>query len=176
MIPDAILHMRAKLTAAEAEIADFVWNKQADFVQWPGKSVVFTQTSIRQKYHVFTPEQKVLLRTNKITPDTRANGPAIMSFLLAGGIRPTRRNRRGWPIHHIYDGQFPFPGRTVTLHAVKDERYFTESAGLVAIHPVADGLASELPYFAWLLRYRAFELFGFDPDLVFHNIQNENRA
>ena len=71
-----------------------------------------------------------------------------------------------WSIHHVYDGKFPAPGRRTT-HAVKEGRYFTEAAGLVAIHPIADVLADEVPYFAWLLRREAFERFGFDPDDVF---------
>ncbi len=44
---------------------------------------------------------------------------------------------------------------------------FTEAAGLVAIHPVADALADDLAYCAWLLRHEAYLRFGFDPDRVF---------
>ena len=44
---------------------------------------------------------------------------------------------------------------------------FTEAAGLVAIHPLADALADEVPYFAWLLRFEAYQRYGFDPDGVF---------
>jgi hypothetical protein len=73
----------------------------------------------------------------------------------------------GWPIHHIYDGQFPMPPRTDSIRAVSHGKYFTEAAGLVAIHPLADGMASETPYFAWLLRREAFLRFGFDPEFVF---------
>jgi hypothetical protein len=76
-------------------------------------------------------------------------------------------SRNEWTVHHIYDGKFPAPGQSTTTHAVKDERYFTASAGLVAIHPVADALADEVPFFAWLLRKWAFERFRFDPDGVF---------
>ena len=44
-------------------------------------------------------------------------------------------------MHHIYDGKFPAPGHRKTAHAVKDQHLFTHSAGLVAVHPLADALA-----------------------------------
>lgn len=50
---------------------------------------------------------------------------------------------------------------------MKDGQLFTEAAGLVALHPVADSLADECAYFAWWLRQQAYERFGFDPDRVF---------
>jgi hypothetical protein len=70
-------------------------------------------------------------------------------------------------VHHIYDGKFPAPDRPTTTHAVKDPQLFTQSAGLVAVHPIADALADEVAYFAWLLRREAFDRFRFDPDGVF---------
>jgi hypothetical protein len=104
----------------------------------------------------------------QIKADARSNGPAIMDFLLSGGKRPLRRSPgRQWSVHHIYDGKFPAPGRLITAHAVKDKRLFTHSAGLVAVHPLADALADEVPYFAWLLRLEAYKRFRFDPDRVF---------
>jgi hypothetical protein len=36
----------------------------------------------------------------------------------------------------------------------------------VAVHPVADSLCDEFPFFAWLLRAKAFECSGYDPDAV----------
>ena len=89
-----------------------------------------------------------------------------MAFLLADGIRPQRKGSiHEWPIHHIYDGNFPF--KEETLYAVNDEKHFTQSAGLVAIHPVAHALADECAYFSWLLRKTAFDKFGYDPDNIF---------
>ena len=91
-----------------------------------------------------------------------------MAYLLAGGERPLRiGSRNQWSIHHLYDGKFPAPGRSATLRAVTDGHYFTASAGLVAVHPVADALADEVPLFAWRLRKQAYDRFGFDPDEVF---------
>lgn len=91
------------------------------------------------------------------------------AFAIAGGVRPKRANGRGWNIHHVYDGQFPAPTRPCT-RAVKAGDYFTEAAGLVAAHPIADALADEFAYFAWLLRVEAFHRFGFDPDGVFAQV------
>ncbi|MCC6126164.1 MAG: hypothetical protein IT426_14475 [Pirellulales bacterium] len=67
----------------------------------------------------------------------------------------------------IYDGSFKAKGMNRTIRAVNEGNYFTESSGLVAVHPVADALADEVPYFAWLLRFEAFQRYGFDPDGVF---------
>ena len=53
------------------------------------------------------------------------------------------------------------------LATSKDGLHFTQSAGLVAIHPIADVLSHEFPFFAWLLRGTAFNRFGYDPDGVF---------
>ncbi len=64
-------------------------------------------------------------------------------------------------------GRYPAVGSTASTRAVIHGNYFTEAAGLVAIHPIADALADELAYFAWLLRHEAFRRFGFDPDGVF---------
>jgi hypothetical protein len=102
-------------------------------------------------------------------PWTReATGPAIAAFLYAGGERPCRVGSRNcWSIHHLYSGKFPYVGRTETLHAVKHGDHFTNSAGLIAAHPVLDAMCDEYPCIAWYLRARAFERFGYDPDQVF---------
>ena len=98
--------------------------------------------------------------------DSRSNGPAIMSFLLVGGERPRRSNRQGWHVDHIYDKKFPWVTKTRSLHAVKDGKHFTQAAGLVAIHPIAEALKDEYFCFAWLLRREAFVRFDYDPDGV----------
>jgi hypothetical protein len=122
----------------------------------------------REKYADYNADQVGRIRAAGLRPDTRSNGPAIMAFLLAGGQRPTREDgRHGWTIHHIYDGRFAAPGSSESTHARADGRYFSEAAGLVAAHPVAESLADEVPYFAWLLRREAHLRFGFDPDGVF---------
>ncbi len=95
-------------------------------------------------------------------PDTRSNGPAIMAFLAAGGIRP-KCGCEGWHIHHIYDGTEGAP------HAVNEGNLFTHSAGLVAAHPVAHDLAHQSRLLKGLLRREAFLRFGFDPVGAFAN-------
>jgi phenylalanine-4-hydroxylase len=50
---------------------------------------------------------------------------------------------------------------------VKNGDHFTQSGGLVAIHPIAEALKDEYFYFAWLLRHEAFLGFAYDPDRVF---------
>jgi len=150
------------------EVIDYVWANRTLFIEWPQESLLLIPGRARQRYHDYPPEVSAQLLDNGITPNRLSNGPAICAFLLAGGHRPVRNNpHQGWSVHHIYDGNHPFCPGQPTLHAVQDGRYFTESAGLVAIHPVADALADEFPHFAWLLRREAFERFGFDPDGVF---------
>ena len=57
--------------------------------------------------------------------------------------------------------------REATLHAAKAGDHFTQSAGLVAVHPIADALCDEFPFFAWRLRVESFNRHGYDPDRVF---------
>ncbi len=160
--------LRRSTPAHILEIVDRIWGQKDLFVCWPKRALLFMPGTVRVPYHKYTEEQRRRLREAGIAPDGRANGPAIMAYRLAGGQRPTRVTpRRGWNIHHVYDGKFPAVATRDTTHAVRDGRYFTESAGLVAIHPIGDALADEVPYFAWLLRREAFERFVFDPDGVF---------
>jgi hypothetical protein len=120
------------------------------------------------RYHTYSDEQRERLFAAGISPDGRSNGPAVCAYLLAGGERPLRSNgRRGWSVHHVYDGQHPTPSRTESVRAVVRGDLFTHTGGLVAVHPVADALADEFRAFAWLLRLEAFKRCGFDPDGVF---------
>ena len=164
-----MLHQLRKETPSHiVKIVDLVWQQKAKYIRWPTHSRLFMPGAVRERYHQYTPDQLRQLHDAGITPNTLSNGPAIMAFRLAGGERPQRvAPRREWSIHHIYDGKFPAPGAQTTTHAVKDGRYFTHSAGLVAVHPIADALADEVPYCAWILRGEAFRKYKFDPDGVF---------
>ena len=57
--------------------------------------------------------------------------------------------------------------RRTSLHAVKNGRHFTQSAGLFATRPVAEAPRDEYFHFARLLRHEAFLRFGCDPGAVF---------
>lgn len=61
----------------------------------------------------------------------------------------------------------------MSLRARDDGRHFTQSAGLVAIHPVADALADEIAIFAWRLRAESFVRFGYDPEGAFTGKHDE---
>lgn len=52
-------------------------------------------------------------------------------------------------------------------------RAHTQSAGLVAIHPIAEALKDEYFYFARLLRHEAFLRFNYDPDVIFSEKTDE---
>lgn len=157
------------LSPSERKIVGEVWRQKDAFIKWPAKALLLWQECVRPSggFHKYPEEIKRNAKSKGVAVDTRTNGPAIVAFLLAGGERPTRSNGKGWSVDHIYDGKFPWQGRAATLHAVKDGRHFTQSAGLIAVHPVAEALRDEYPYFAWLLRHEAFLRFSYDPDGVF---------
>ncbi len=164
----------SKLTGSEKKIISEVWGRRADYIRWPAGARLLWPGCVRVKYHRIPDRIKEEARSRGVQVDSRSNGPAIMSFLLAGGKRPIRSNGQGWHIDHIYDKKFPWPTKWKSLHAVKDGNHFTQAAGLVAIHPIAEALKDEYFYFAWLLRHEAFQRFGYDPDAVFSNRIDEH--
>lgn len=169
-MPPFMLELQEAILSDVHPVVDYVWANKDAFIKWPQKQLLLMPGTTRENYHKY--DQTVLEQMRKagIKPNTLSNGPAIAVFALAGGERPFRANsRKQWTIHHIYDSQFPYSLSEISTHAVKHGNYFTEAAGLVAIHPIADALADEVPYFAWLLRYEAFLKFGFDPDKAFVN-------
>lgn len=159
--------LRAATDARYLSVIDAVWGHPNDYIRWPKRAYLFSPGTIRDPYHKYNPDQVAAIKGAGVAQDTRSNGPAIMAFAIAGGERPYRAGRnRQWTVHHVYDGKHPAPGRTCS-HAVKDGRLFSEAAGLVAVHPIADAIADEFAYFAWLLRREAHRRFAFDPDGVF---------
>jgi len=163
----------SKLTTSEKKIIDEVWERRADYVKWPIEARLLWPGCVRTKYHRIPDRIKEEARSREVQVDSRSNGPAVMSFLLAGGKRPKRSNRQGWHIDHIYDTKFPWPTKGRSLHAVKNGKHFTQAAGLVAVHPIAESLKDEYFHFAWLLRREAFLRFGYDPDAVFSEKTDE---
>jgi hypothetical protein len=141
-----------------------------DFVQWPLRAVLLWDgcdrrppTGKKQKYHRYPESISKLAKAQNITLDSRPNGPASAAFAFAGGTRPERfGSTNAWTTHHVYFGKFPYIGRIETTHAVKLRNHLTQSAGVIATHPVADALSDEYPFFAWLLRYEAFRRFGYE--------------
>jgi len=152
-----------------------------EFVRWPTRAALLWDSCNRiapegkkQKYHQYPQSICDLAKKSGVNLDTRPNGPAIAAFQIAGGIRPERfGSSNAWSIHHVYSGKFPYVGRTTTTHAIKNCKHFTQSAGLIATHPVADALSDEYPFFAWLLRLESFRRFGYDPEGVFSAAQDE---
>ncbi len=163
------------------EIASTVIRDLDVFVQFPARAQLLWHGCSRmvvapakQCYHRYPSSIACAGKSFGIPLDSRANGPAVASFLLAGGRRPPRSgSSNSWSIHHLYSGKFPFSAQSNTLHAAKHGLHFTQSAGLVAVHPVADALCDELPCFAWFLRAKAFLRFGYDPDAVLCSDVNE---
>jgi hypothetical protein len=155
------------------EIRKTVISRLDDFVKWPKEALLLWHGCVRTKYHTYPSSILTLLAERDIYRRNWSNDPAIHAFLVAGGERPTRCHKNyGWDIHHLYLG---FPnglGRNGT-HAVKEGLHFTQSAGLVAVHPIANALYEEDPEFAELLRKESFNRFGYDPDGIFSSAPHD---
>ncbi|MEI9961737.1 MAG: hypothetical protein WDM76_11570 [Limisphaerales bacterium] len=154
-----------------------IWRQRETYIRWPKEKRILSQDWVRhpdgskKDCYDYPPNLAKEITQAGFKVDGRNNGPAILSFLLAGGDRPRRPypSRWGWTIHHIYDGQHPTPrfSQRRVPHAASDSKLFTDSRGLVAIHPVVDYIVMHEPLLAWLLRWEAFNRFGFDPMNVF---------
>ncbi len=164
------------------EILKLVCTNLDEFISWPAEAILLWQGCDRikpvgkkQKIHRYPESLKRIAATNFIKRlDTRPNGPVITAFLLAKGNRhPRFGSSNAWSIHHLYSGKFPFKLGQATLHAAKSGLHFTQSAGLIAVHPIADSMCDEFPLLTWYLRAEAFRRFGYDPDGVFGPKHNE---
>jgi len=187
--PCVLANLASWFTRECMQVADehvrSVLNHVADhldgFIAWPEKAMLLWQGCDRMpevgkklRYHSYPDGVKEIAKRHGVSLDTRPNGPAIAAYLIAGGHRPPRfGSANAWSIHHLYSGKFPYIGKSETTHATKLADHFTQSAGLVATHPIADALGDEYPFFAWMLRAMAFQRFGYDPDGVFSPNQDE---
>jgi hypothetical protein len=136
---------RAILSTVAGELEAFLrWPREAVLL-WPGCDRI-APPGKRQAYFSYPSPIRSMAKDADIALDTQSNGPAIAAFVLAGGSRPERfGNSNAWSVHHLYSGKFLYLGRKTTTHAAKDSRHFTQSAGLVAAHPVADALVDGVP-------------------------------
>lgn len=161
------LHIQELLIDVVLNIDSFVQFPTTALLLWKGCNRVPVPPR-KQKYHQYPNDLKRTAKQKGIKLDGRPNGPAIAAYTFGGGKRPNRYGSENqWSIHHLYSGKFPYPDRKDSLHAAKNGHHFTQSAGLVAVHPVADALSDEYPFFSWRLRAEAFIRFGYDPDRVF---------
>ena len=164
---------RAVIREVATQLDSFVqWAREA-LLLWPGCDRI-PRDGRRLAYFSYPSYIKAMVGDVGLRLDTRANGPAIASFAVAGGRRPARfGSSNAWSIHHLYSGKFPHLGHSETTHAAKDGNHFTQSAGLIAAHPVADALCDEFPFLAWYFRAQAYLRFGYDPDGVFANTRDD---
>lgn len=97
--------------------------------------------------------------------------PERFSFSFAGGY-----NHPEWSFHHIYDGTSPLGKGKKTLNARHHGLHFTQTAGLVVIHPIVEALYDHFPCIRRTLRARSFKKFGYDPDRYFSNCEHDDRG
>ncbi len=165
-VKDIIAYTFNKLSATE-EIRKTVLSHVDDFVKWPKMALLLWEGCTRENYHKYPVEILALLKEKSISRRNWGNDPAVNSFLIAGGERPQRNHKKhGWNIHHLYFGVHAH-GVNPPLHAVKEAKHFTQSAGLIAVHPIADALCEEDSEFARLLCRQSFNRFGYDPNGIF---------
>lgn len=158
------------LNEEEKHVLTYIIGNFSKFIVWPEDTVLLWEGCVRVKSHKYPPEIKEYAKGLGVYLDGRPNGPAVASYLLSGGKRPSRfGSNNAWSIHHLYSGKFPYLERRETTHAAKEQKHFTQSAGLVAVHPIADAMCDEYPAFTWFLRATAYRKFGYDPDMVFTN-------
>src|SRR5579859_3387017 len=102
MRPTSFLgQLRADVPRHLLKVVDYVWDHRDRFLRWPerGDRCFMLGCNRTVKNHSYTARQLRQLRKAQIRVDGRANGPAIMAFLLAGGERPQRLAKpRGWAI------------------------------------------------------------------------------
>jgi len=97
--------------------------------------------------------------------------PDRFSFSFGGGnINP------GWSFHHIYDGTSPLGKGKKTLNAHRRGLHFTQTAGMVAIHPIVEALYDHFPCIKRTLRAGSFDKFGYDPDRYFSKREHDDRG
>lgn len=163
----------AKPGSLETDAALALWREKDHWFRWPKESTLLQngwtrdRDSNRTDCYPYDAELTRRLKQKNLKPDGRNNGPAILSFLMAGGERPVSGNE-GWPVHHTYDGQALIPNtQKKILRAVQDGEHFTYSGGLVAAHPAAYFVAHQSELLAWLLRWEAFRRFNYDPNKIF---------
>ena len=155
------------LEAVARDLDSFIRWAAEPMLLWPGCDRI-RPPGKRQKYHDYPANIREMAKAKGVRLDGLPNGPAVASFLLSGGERPPRfGSSNSWSVHHLYSGKFPYDKGRPTTHAAKEPYHFTQSAGLVAAHPLADAMLDEFAFFAWLLRAQAFRRFGYDPDGVF---------
>ncbi len=129
---------------AERSVLEAVANNLDCFIKWAAEALLLwpecdriPPAGKRQKYHSYPAHIRQLAAAQDVQLDTRPNGPAIAAFCLAGGERPPRfGSTNAWSIHHLYSGKFPYLEQKDTTHAAELCAHFTQSAGLIAAHPM----------------------------------------
>ncbi len=118
LIRQAVCHLASNLNA-------FVRFPKRAVLLWHGCDRIAPEGK-KQKYHKYPVFIKDAAKRAGIRLDPRPNGPAIASFLFAGGERPDRfGSTNAWSIHHLYSGKFPYIDKSDSLHSQKDGKHLT---------------------------------------------------
>ena len=55
-------------------------------------------------------------------------------------------SHNSWSVHRIYSGNFLISVESTHFMRLEEGLHFTQSAGLIAVHPIADGICDEYPF------------------------------
>ena len=99
-----------------------------------------------------------------LAPGARIGWPfAAAAFKYTGGNVPqAEAGADAWRLLHLYAGAPAFDNG-VEFDAMPNPKHYTQSAGLVAVHPVVHLLMAQHPCIVHTLRARAFTKFNYDP-------------
>jgi len=89
--------------------------------------------------------------------------PRGSAFRCAGGNVPQAvPDADAWQLIHLYAAAPAFDNGAA-FDGTAQPKHYTQSAGLVAVHPVVYHLTGQFPCIVWTLRARSFMRFNHDP-------------
>jgi hypothetical protein len=115
------------------------------------------------EHHYHPALREFLVNAGVALDSTFAATPEEVAFVLAGGSLDD--DEQVWFLRALYDRQHPFEGRDTTLNASDEGDHFTQSAGWVAA--ISDNTFIGYGCVLKVLRFMAFNKFGYDPDHYF---------
>ena len=88
---------------------------------------------------------------------------AVSAFKRMGGCVPQAVPPEGWQVLLLYEALTRWGAAGNRDEAAQAARHFTQSANLVAVHPVVQHLMAQYPCIVKTMQQRVFETFMYDP-------------
>ena len=169
--PDGTLEKRHRSSSNPSRhVLQIVGEHLNDFVQFPKRALLLWQDCDRkkppgekQRYHQYPVMIRELAKrkagSSWIREQMVLQG---LHFSLPVGFVLRDMAARMIGLHiTCTQANSRYLNRVATTHAVKFGCHFTQSAGVITAHPIADAMCDEFPFFAWLLRAESFRRSGY---------------